>query len=53
MGNNPNLLNNFKLNGYPTSYSSILEIPFYLHGTLEDGQMIIGVNDFSQIKMKN
>lgn len=49
-GNNPNLLNDFKLNGYPTSYSSILEIPFYLHGTLEDGQMIIGVNDFSQIK---
>lgn len=48
--NNENSLSDFKLNGYPQSYSSILETPFYLHGTLEDGQMIIGVNDFSQIK---
>lgn len=43
-------LKNFRIKDNPsTSYSCLVESPFYLHGTLDDGEMIIGVNDTSQI----
>ena len=43
-------LKNFRIKDYPnTDHSCLLESPFYLHGTLDDGEMIIGVNDTSQI----
>ena len=43
-------LKNFRIKDYPnTDHSCLLENPFYLHGTLDDGEMIIGVNDTSQI----
>lgn len=47
-------LKNFRIKDYPsTSYSCLLDRPFYLHGTLDDGEMIIGVNDTSQIINSN
>lgn len=47
-------LKNFRIKDYPnTSYSCLLDSPFYLHGTLDDGEMIIGVNDTSQIINSN
>lgn len=49
-GSNPNVLNSFKLYDKPISYGCVLETPFYLHGTLNDGEMIIGVNDSTQIE---
>lgn len=40
-----------KINECPkSSYSCVLEQPFYVHGTLEDAKMIVGVNDSSQIR---
>lgn len=45
-----NKIKNLKINEYLNhSYSCVLEQPFYVHGTLENGKMIIGVNDQSQI----
>lgn len=48
-GSNLNVLQDFKIYGSPSSYTCVLEKPFYLHGALGDGEMIIGVNDATQI----
>lgn len=39
-----------KIASYPSGSGIYLNPPFYLHGNLLDGDMIIGVNDSSQIK---
>ena len=39
-----------KIASYPLGSGIYLNPPFYLHGNLLDGDMIIGVNDSSQIK---
>ena len=48
--NNSNWNNNFKINNCPFSgYYCSLGDAFYVHGTLTDGRMIIGVDNNSQI----
>ena len=43
-------IKSLKINGYPkSSYTCTLEKPLYVHGTLENAEMIVGVNDSSQI----
>ena len=49
-GEDQNLVSNLRLYGFTFSNSCILELPFYLHGTLDDGEMIVGINDPSQIE---
>lgn len=45
-----NAISTLKIAQYPNgSYNSHLENPFYLHGTLGDGQMIIGIDNNEQI----
>lgn len=45
-----NAISTLKIAQYPNgSYNSHLENPFYLHGTLNDGQMIIGIDNNEQI----
>lgn len=45
-----NAISTLKIAQYPNgSYNSHLENPFYLHGTLDDGQMIIGIDNNEQI----
>lgn len=40
----------FKINNYPISgYQCLLDNAFYVHGTLNDGRMVIGVDNNSQI----
>lgn len=55
--NHKDEIKSFRINGYPKSpYECTLKSPLYVHGTLSDGEMIIGVNDTSQInseKLKN
>lgn len=47
---NEDAIRKLKINEYPnSSYSCGLEEPFYVHGTLENAEMIVGVNDRSQI----
>lgn len=45
-----NAISTLKIAQYPNgSYNSHLLNPFYLHGTLDDGQMIIGIDNNEQI----
>lgn len=45
-----NAISTLKIAQYPNgSYNSHLQNPFYLHGTLDDGQMIIGIDNNEQI----
>ena len=44
-------INNLKISGQPGHGHFVhLESPFYIHGTLDDGEAVIGLNDSSQIK---
>lgn len=53
MGKQTEAIKTFKLNDYPRGgYRCEIKPPLYIHGTLTDGEMIIGVNDSSQIKNK-
>ena len=45
-----NAISTLKIAQYPSgSYNSHLLNPFYLHGTLDDGQMVIGIDNNEQI----
>lgn len=45
-----NAISTLKIAQYPNgSYNSHLKNPFYLHGTLDDGQMVIGIDNNEQI----
>ena len=47
--NDKDSIHNIKLFGYPDRYYCQLMPPFYVHGKLGDGEMIVGVNDETQI----